>query len=200
MFKVILCKEMKKIFQKLKYLIILLILFLLNKPAFSIEDKSIRVENKINKESINLKILDEQSIENEYIKVIKTKYNFKYSHRFGVAYIYTIENKTDDDIILSGVVSDKYFNKDISGNRIKPFKYLFITQFSTGQNFIPYYGIYYKIRIKLELKKFMRDFPQELDIAPYENVLIYVCSSHKVENPKAKFIFEINDDDFELEF
>ena len=176
-----------------KFLLGILAIGLVSLPTFALPYKT-------PPENIPLKVLDESSYEDDIVKIEKFLYKFKYCKRFGKGYGYEITNKTEDDLILVGVVSEEFFNKDMNGTRISPIKYLIIGNFTTGFSYIPYYGLFYRLKVKLEERLFLRDFPKDYEISPDETIKILLSAPKKSPTPQAEFIFNLEDKEFKVKF
>lgn len=171
----------------------MLILFVVGMPTLALDYKT-------PPEKMTQEVLSESVQENDIVKIEKLGYKFKYCRRFGKGYGYEISNKTSDDVLLIGVESGEFFNKDVNGLRISPIKYIIMGNFTTGFSYIPYYGMYYRLKVTQEERMFLRDFPKEISISPEKKLRMLLSAPKKSTNPQSKFLFRQAENDFDMTF
>lgn len=149
---------------------------------------------------IKLDKISTDNMKNDIVTIEKNKYQFNYISKMGYAYEYYITNNSDYDIVLKGINSEEFYNEDSSNESDKPLKNLSKAAITTGQTYIPIYGIYYGIRCDLEKNPFLRDFPENITIKSGENLRILASSTDKYDNPQAEFVFIIDNEEKSVKF
>lgn len=152
-----------------------------------------------NKE-ITLQEVSNQNFENDFIKIVKTKYNFKYSPKYGNAYVYVISGVSNKNVILKWVNSGEYFNRDRQNKHGKVFGNAFRTMFTSWQFYVPLYDMYYGIKSDCESAPYLRDFPQYRMIGKDNELKILTKASPKYDNPIAEFVFKVDNEEKSVSF
>ncbi|MBQ2391398.1 MAG: hypothetical protein II306_06475 [Clostridia bacterium] len=153
-----------------------------------------------NKKEIKLNKIDTNNFKNDLVEIEKNKFEFNYIQKMGYGYEYILTNNTDKDIILKGVNSNEFYNEDLSNESNKPLKNLARASFTSGQIYIPIYGLYYSVKCDLEKNSFIRDFPENKTIKAGEKIRILASSTKEFENPQADFILLINGKEEKIAF
>ena len=107
--------------------------------------------------------------------------------RYVYAYEYTIYNNNNSDIVITKVASADFIGR----------RQIRLLCLIPGKEFIPGYGLPYKIRTTIERKRFTKTHPQEETIKPGDKMRILAISKKKI-NPVADFYFKVNNEDIIL--
>lgn len=132
----------------------------------------------------------------QYGTITKNVYIFDYvTKKMGKACEYIINNDTNGDVLLVGVVGGKsYANRDLNKENSARFLELLKAFYKTWYTYIPFVNVYYGLRTDIEKNKFLRDFPKNKKIKSGESLRV-LCIEVE-ENSRLKFMFE----DLEAEF
>lgn len=149
---------------------------------------------------IKLNKLASEKMQNDIVTIEKNKYAFKYVVKMGYAYEYYVTNNTDKDILLKGINSADFYNEDLSNKSNKPLKNVMKATVTSGQIYIPFYGMYYGARCDLEKNSFIRDFPENQTIKSGDKIRILASATKDKKNPRAEFIFIVGDQERFINF
>ncbi|MBR2526578.1 hypothetical protein IKE67_08960 [bacterium] len=186
----------------MKKLIISLALFLLANAGAMAKDIPYitNLPYKENNKEINLNKIDTKNFKNDLIEIEKNKFEFNYIQKMGYGYEYILTNNTDKDIILKGINSNEFYNEDLSNESNKPLKNLAKAAYTSGETYIPLYGLYFSVKCDLEKNSFIRDFPENKTIKAGEKIRILASSTKEFENPQAEFVLLVDEKEEKIIF
>lgn len=140
---------------------------------------------------LNNSKLEEVTIINENIKIIRTKYKAKSEVQdYADAYEYSITNNNNYPITLIEVGSNDFIHLQEIAKRVVDVNY---------SDFIPIYGLVRAIRTDVEKNKFTRIMPHNQQIEAGESLRILTLS-HLQTVLKVNFIFNINNKEYKFIF
>ena len=175
---------MKKIF-------ILIALMFISAPAFASIDTWFNTNPcKHYDKAITLQKIHNDIYDKNGIKIEKNIFKFEYSYKEGVPYEYVVTNNTDKDLVLKGIDSDYYANKNIT--RKSHWTRVNVRNLKYWQTYVPFIDDYYGLKSTLEQNPYLYDFPKDYTIKKGENLRILAMGLYLDKIQDLTFIFEDN--------
>ena len=175
---------MKKIF-------ILIAVMFISAPAFASIDTWFNTNPyKQYDKAITLQKIHNDIYDKNGIKIEKYIFKFEYSYKEGVPYEYVVTNNTDKDLVLKGIDSDYYANKNIT--RKSHWTRVNVRNLKYWQTYVPFIDDYYGLKSTLEQNPYLYDFPKDYTIKKGENLRILAMGLYLDKIQDLTFIFEDN--------
>ena len=178
---------MKKIF-------ILAVILLISKPVFASIDTwfNTNPHKSYNKE-ITLQKVQNDCYDKNGIKIEKNVFKFNYSYKEGVPYEYIVSNNTNQDLLLKGIDSDYYANKNIT--RKSHWTRVNVRNLKYWQTYVPFIDDYHGYKSTKEQIPYLYDFPKDYTIKKGESIRILAMGLYLDKIQNVTFIFENKDGD-----
>ncbi len=148
----------------------------------------------LTQENITLEPVSTKETEFKDINIKKTQYKFEKAYKLGIPFEYIVTNNSNTDIVLNGIDSDWFANKNI--HRKSHWNRMSSRIFKYKELYIPFYNLSL-IGIDKEKNAWWADFPKNVTIKKGEYLKVKSMGLDFKNENKLRFIFK-NGEEIEL--
>ena len=183
----------------MKKILALITIFFVAVPAFAAIDTWFNTNPyKSYDKEITLQKVCNDIYNKDGIKIEKNVFKFDYSYKEGVPYEYILTNNTDNDLILKGIDSDYYANKNIT--RKSHWTRVNVRNLKYWQTYLPFVDDYHGFKSTTEQTPYLYDFPKNYTIKKGESLRILAMGLYLDKIQSLTFIFDDNNKEFKIVF